>query len=173
MRELLFDLLAVVTSAVATLLIFVAWQTSVAYFVIAVVAEPIAFLGLVVLFGRMVDDDLMKIGVLLIVAVVISAGLFSIEWQNLARYHIVAICGLAIFAGVLVFLGETIIDDTVKIVFAAVVAVLVARSGKLEILPPLSSAIISGLIGMVFNQVNKSAANKALNRMPTSGADKP
>lgn len=66
-----------------------------------------------------------------------------------------------IFAGLLVLLGATIVEDAVKVVFLLVLTgILWATTPKLGFV--FLSAVISGVTGAVMNQICQYAANRAL-----------
>lgn len=66
-----------------------------------------------------------------------------------------------IFAGLLVLLGETIIEDIIKVAILSVISgTLWATTPKLGFV--FISAVISGVTGTVINQISQYAANKAL-----------
>jgi len=73
-----------------------------------------------------------------------------------------------LFAGLVVWHGETVIEN---IVIVGVVLVLAEIwSGKFGLRYIFISALISGVIGVIINQVNKYATNKALKSgTPKSG----
>lgn len=73
----------------------------------------------------------------------------------------ILVAGSGLFAALLVLLGESIIEDVVK------VGMLVVLSGilwsiKSELLPILMSSCISGATGMILNLANKSADKETL-----------
>jgi hypothetical protein len=73
-----------------------------------------------------------------------------------------------IFAGLLVLLGESVIEDIIKVVILLIlggaIGAITSRLGFI-----LISALLSGVTGVVINQINQYAANK---RMQTD-ASKP
>ena len=69
----------------------------------------------------------------------------------------------AILSGLIVLLRESVIEDTVKVVIIVLLsAVLGLNTLKIEFL--FVGAIVSGVIGIVMNQINQFVANRASNR---------
>ena len=75
-----------------------------------------------------------------------------------------------LFAGLLVLLGETVIENIVlMLVFLVLAGVLWGYKPSLGFI--FISVLISSVIGVITNQVNQYAANKTLkSEMPKSGA---
>jgi hypothetical protein len=71
----------------------------------------------------------------------------------------------AIFAWLIVLLGESVVEDIVKLVILAVLsAILSTNSPKLEFV--FACTMIAGILGIVMNHINQFAAGKASNRTP-------
>jgi hypothetical protein len=88
------------------------------------------------------------------------AGFFLANWALMVSASV-----SALFAGVLVLLGETIVEDIVK------VGMLLLLSGILWFAAPkigfvFICALSSGFIGVIMNQINKALSNKVMQRKP-------
>ena len=74
-----------------------------------------------------------------------------------------------IFSGLIVLLGEVVIEDIVKIgMLLILTGILWATTPKLGFI--FISACISCGTGMILNQANKCAASQPVHRTPKSGA---
>jgi hypothetical protein len=68
-----------------------------------------------------------------------------------------------LFAGLLVLLGESVIEDIVKIVLLLILGgILWGTTPRLGYI--FVSALVAGLTGAVINQINQYAANKRMQR---------
>lgn len=83
--------------------------------------------------------------------------------QNLSTAQIIVASVAAVYAGLFVLLGESIIEDIVKSVIMLILASVLALN-MLEMKFVLYAALISSLAGIFFNAMNKKAADNALKK---------